>query len=533
MFSKLNVKAKLIIAFFTVILFTLGIAVTGIIVQLNNNKVIKDVNFILGTRHERIDRVFKAVVALDNIAYEFSADTGSYTADKAKEFTDLGSELLDATGQLAGTNNPKETNDIKANSARYVQNIPLFLAAVGNGEQEKAESIYKDVLSSCYDVVQSLSYKIGERQIKQAKDVVAANDSEGPLIFTIVLSVIAVIAAAVIALMFANSIVAILTKAVNAAEEMAQGNLTHEIKHSRRDEFGHLLSSLEKMREEWRVLVGSIKSTTRDVEDNVQHISRITDNINTKAQEAENRSLTVAAASNEMVSTTGDIANNCETAASNAKQANNTTAEGVAAVEDTINGIQMQVENSRRDADYIHALVEQADNVGTIVNTIDDIASQTNLLALNAAIEAARAGEAGKGFAVVADEVRALASRTSKSTQEITKMVTQIQSDANTANESMTASLNRLNELAEKTTTVNSLLQSIMDQVGGVTSQITQIATAAEEQTTATSEISANMQGITDISQSFSNEVRNANVEVNKSIELLEDLVHKVESIRV
>ena len=90
-----------------------------------------------------------------------------------------------------------------------------------------------------------------------------------------------------------------------------------------------------------------------------------------------------------------------------------------------------------------------------------------------------------------------------------------------------------MNELAEKTTTVNSLLQSIMDQVGGVTSQITQIATAAEEQTTATSEISANMQGITDISQSFSNEVRNANVEVNKSIELLEDLVHKVESIRV
>ncbi len=221
MFSKLNVKAKLIIAFFTVILFTLGIAVTGIIVQLNNNKVIKDVNFILGTRHERTDRVFKAVVALDNIAYEFSADTGSYTADKAKEFTDLGSELLDATGQLAGTNNPKETNDIKANSARYVQNIPLFLAAVRNGEQEKAESIYKDVLSACYDVVQSLSHKIGERQIKQAKDVVAENDSDGPLIFTIVLSVIAVIAATVIALMFANSIVAILTKAVTAAEEIA------------------------------------------------------------------------------------------------------------------------------------------------------------------------------------------------------------------------------------------------------------------------------------------------------------------------
>ena len=82
MFSKLNVKAKLIIAFFTVILFTLGIAVTGITVQVNNSKVIKDVNFILGTRHERIDRVFKAVVALDNIAYEFSSDENSYSDEK-------------------------------------------------------------------------------------------------------------------------------------------------------------------------------------------------------------------------------------------------------------------------------------------------------------------------------------------------------------------------------------------------------------------------------------------------------------------
>ena len=112
-------------------------------------------------------------------------------------------------------------------------------------------------------------------------------------------------------------------------------------------------------------------------------------------------------------------------------------------------------------------------------------------------------------------------------------MVTKIQADANTANESMTASLNRMNELAEKTTTVNSLLQSIMDQVGGVTQQITQIATAAEEQTTATSEISTNMQGITDIAQSFASEVNKANVEVNRSIEILEELVHKVESIKV
>ncbi len=287
------------------------------------------------------------------------------------------------------------------------------------------------------------------------------------------------------------------------------------------------------MRVEWQSLVKEIKVTANAVEDNVHTINEITTVINDKAQESESRALTVAAASNEMVSTTSDIAKNCETAAQSSTESNNTTSEGVAAVEDTIQGIQEQVENSRKDAEYIQALVNQAENIGAIVNTIDDIASQTNLLALNAAIEAARAGEAGKGFAVVADEVRALASRTSKSTQEITRMVSQIQSDANTANESMTQSLSRMNDLADKTSTVSSLLQSIIDQVGGVTQQITQIATAAEQQTTATSEISTNMQGITDISQSFASEVNRANTEVSKSMEMLEDLLNHVQKIRI
>ena len=167
----------------------------------------------------------------------------------------------------------------------------------------------------------------------------------------------------------------------------------------------------------------------------------------------------------------------------------------------TVARIKEQSVYTREDAEKVIKLAEQSQAIGSIVATIDDIAAQTNLLALNAAIEAARAGEAGRGFAVVADEVRALASRTSQSTKEISAMVATVKADSEAATESMHNSVAQMEEMADHASELEATLNSIVQSVSNVNGQIVQIADAANQQTTATAEISTNMQGITEMAQ--------------------------------
>lgn len=281
----------------------------------------------------------------------------------------------------------------------------------------------------------------------------------------------------------------------------------------------------------WKDRVSEIIEVAHESIDNTHKIHEITRKVAEKSENAQSRAMTVAAASDEMVSTTSDIAKNCENAANVASESVEITRNGVKDVEFTINGMQDQVVKSKSDAERIQTLFEQSKKIGSIVQTIEDIASQTNQLALNAAIEAARAGNVRKGFAVVADEVRALASRSSASTQQITKMVVKIQEDASAANTSMTASLENISNLAQKAEDVRSILHGIIDKVNDVNGRITQIATAAEQQTTATSEISENMQQITEATKQFVDmvmEVQNMSDHSLVSVEHLLDQMNKI-----
>ena len=335
------------------------------------------------------------------------------------------------------------------------------------------------------------------------------------------LAAVAVILAIVVALYIANYISAQVASSTHLISRMAEGDFNFEVHVHSTDEFGEYRQKLNKMRSSVGHVLALSQHELGKLQDSLNALHNSASNIVQSANHVQNQAITVAAASDEMVSTTADIARNCESAAAGSNMCKEITNDGVDKVNMAVENIRQQAEHTKDNATKIESLAKQTHEIGSIVSTIDDIAAQTNLLALNAAIEAARAGEAGRGFAVVADEVRALASRTTKSTQEISKMVKNIQDESKVATESINASVTNMDQVAEDAQSIKQVLQDITAHVTEVNNQITQIATATEEQTTATSEISSNAQNV----NTASGEVTHNATQQQQSIEsTLEDL---------
>ena len=268
-----------------------------------------------------------------------------------------------------------------------------------------------------------------------------------------------------------------------------------------KDEIGQIFQNFAVTAKTLNRAVARTIAIAQSLNENASTLNTASGAVISGAKDTEQRSLTVAAASDEMVSTTSDIAKNCHGAQETSEIAKEETNAGVEKVRATVARIKEQALNTKDDAAKVIKLAQQSQAIGSIVGTIEDIAAQTNLLALNAAIEAARAGEAGRGFAVVADEVRALASRTADSTKEISAMVAEVQADSEAATSSMNASVDQMNTVADEASALEDTLANIRNAVNAVNDQIVQIAAAAEEQINATSEISNNMQGISEMAQ--------------------------------
>lgn len=534
---SLGVKAKLATAFAAVIFLSLVIAIVSITSITNSRSVANFAKEVIEQHYSKIVQISRNVNTFRDDITMFTNNVATYNKESAAK-ADADIEMLRASMTDIKLLDPTDAADFEKLQGFINSAIDIYKNKmehmVDRGYSVDVRNTYNNELFPILnDSIAEINRLVG-LYLDRVDNNVASMTDVTPIIIILVITLIAVIFSAVIAYKLPKAFIGVLHYAVSQAAVISRGDLTQPVENrGRSDEFGQLLDSLEKMRLDWQNNVKIIKSVTDNLENAFNRIDEVTSDMNNKAQESQNRSITVAAAADEMVSTTSDIAKNCESAAANSNQSNDTTQQGVHKVQLTIEGIQNQVVKSKQDAEYVQSLVDQAQKIGTIVQTIDDIASQTNLLALNAAIEAARAGEYGKGFAVVADEVRALASRTSTSTQEITKMVTQIQSNANTANESMQSSVKNMDNLAVETSTIEELLNNITEQVSSVNAQITQIATAAEQQTTATSEISGNMQDITHSSQSLSKYCSDAKEEVNRSMSLLQDLVESLNRMKV
>ncbi|MBJ6800261.1 methyl-accepting chemotaxis protein [Geomonas propionica] len=289
--------------------------------------------------------------------------------------------------------------------------------------------------------------------------------------------------------------------AVATAGRIAQRDLTAKIEGDESAETGRLMVAIGNMLQHLREVVTRTGDISSGIAASSSLLQRSSEQMANGAEQVACQAQTVATASEQMSATSNEIALNCHEAARNSKQASSAAETGAQVVAQTVEVMNRIADRVNATSRTVESLGERSDQIGAIVGTIEDIADQTNLLALNAAIEAARAGEQGRGFAVVADEVRALAERTTKATREIGEMIKAIQGETKGAVLAMEEGVREVQHGTEEAAKSGAALQEILDQINAVSMQVNQIATAAEEQTATISEITGNISRISEVVQ--------------------------------
>ena len=293
---------------------------------------------------------------------------------------------------------------------------------------------------------------------------------------------------------------AFLPKAVAELHRVAEGDLTSSIEVNRQDEIGSLMQGVQSMRDRLLAMVSQIADTTRHLSSAVEDVSSVTTQTTNNILQQQSETEQVATAMNEMTATVQEVAQSITTTAHAATEAHDETLSGRKVVEQAIEAMQQLTNQIETTSNVIHQVEQDSDSISTVLDVIKSIAEQTNLLALNAAIEAARAGEQGRGFAVVADEVRTLASRTQQSTEEINQMIDKLQSGSRQAVQVMSQSRAQTQSASEQASAAGASLAAIANTVGRINDMSTQIASAAEEQSAVSEEINRNIVRINDMS---------------------------------
>jgi len=297
-----------------------------------------------------------------------------------------------------------------------------------------------------------------------------------------------------------RGITVVVSRLSNVAEQLGAGDLTARCNHYSKDELGQIATAFDRVGEKFRSVIQELTGSTVQLASAAEETSVITDETSTRIRQQQSETEQVATAMNEMTATVQEVARNASVADQAAQEADVKADEGIEVAAKALAATQDLTSEVQQAVEVIHKLEVESDNIGSVLDVIRGIAEQTNLLALNAAIEAARAGEQGRGFAVVADEVRTLAGRTQESTQEIQGMIERLQQGAKEAARAMEQGQSKAQNTLEQVEQADHTLEEINQAVARIKEMNTQIATAAEEQGSVAEEINRNVVAINDLS---------------------------------
>nr|WP_122574735.1 methyl-accepting chemotaxis protein [Pseudomonas viridiflava] len=441
-------------------------------------------------RFDQVQWVNTARQDLTLVRYEVRGYTGK-PDDKSERaaFQQLDTAIQHLDG-LKSTFGAARVAQLENGLRSYRSSVEAFKATT-----VEAATVRKDLTTQGATIVKlgdelyDLQMKLGDDDTAQARSL-----QIGCILLVLVLGVLA-------AVIITRQITRPLQETLAIVDRIASGDLTHNEVVTRRDELGVLQQGIQRMGATLRDLISGIRDGVTQIASAAEELSAVTEQTSAGVNSQKVETDQVATAMHEMSATVHEVARNAEQASVAAADADKEARAGDKVVGEAIGQIERLAAEVVRSSDAMTVLEQESDKIGKVMDVIKAVAEQTNLLALNAAIEAARAGEAGRGFAVVADEVRGLAQRTQQSTEEIESLVAGLQNGTRQVSEIMLGSRTLTDSSVELTRKAGVSLESITRTVSNIQAMNQQIAAAAEQQSSVADEISRSIVNVRDVSE--------------------------------
>jgi methyl-accepting chemotaxis protein len=504
--SNLRMASKLIVSPVTASVF---LVIFALITSISMYKQKVTLDDIYGNRFANYQTSADVMIGLREIhsnLYKMVIQmTSNYDAAKTQELAKTQMEALTKVEETL-RNGAKSAKMTKAEKERFTGTLGMVgryklliqqCIASGSGAAvmtlTESDGFFQEMTRGVRELI-DLEKGLSKNQYSSAKTVFYT-----ALIISVIVFAAALILPFAIGLFMKSLILAPIKRTVEVIEIVAQGDLTKRIDVASSDEIGEMARHFNGFVDKLHEAINHVAASSNAVSSAAGTLDRATERMAVGVEEAAMQVNSVATASEEMSKTSSEIAQNCVLAARSSDEATQSVNTGEGVTRQTI-GIMNRISDRVKDsAEVIKSLGARSDQIGQIVGLINDVADQTNLLALNAAIEAARAGEHGRGFAVVADEVRKLAERTSHATKEISNTIYAMQAETKKAVSSMEEGVSEVGIGTTEAAKSGDALNEILSQINRVSSEINQIAVASEQETATTNEIASSIQQIAEV----------------------------------